>query len=129
VKVKIGDPVQIKLTAFPGETFSGKVISTDPASKLIEGVVYYGVTIDFQEPPSEVRPGMTADITIKTNSKENVLAVPQSAIEDKNGKTFVKILKDEKVQERQIQTGLKGSNDLVEVISGVQAGEEVILTQ
>ena len=77
--------------------------------------------------PSELKPGMTADITIKTAAKENVLTVPKSAIEKKDGKIFIQILKDEKAEERQIQIGLEGSDDLVEVISGVQAGEEVIL--
>ena len=52
---------------------------------------------------------MTADITIKTDSKENVLVVPKAAIEEKDGKTFVQILKDEKIEERQIQIGLKGA--------------------
>lgn len=127
VKIKIGNQVDIKLTAFPDKIFRGKVIAIDPAEKIVEGIVYYEVTIDFQEPPSELKPGMTADIAIKTDSKENVLAIPNLAIQEKDGKVFVQILKDEKIEERQIQIGLKGSNDLVEVISGIEEGEEVIL--
>jgi len=127
VKVKVDNPVDIKLTAFPDKIFKGKVFNIDPAEKLIDGVVYYEVNIYFEEFPREIKPGMTADITIKTDSKENVLTVPKSAIGKKDDKAFVQILKDGKNEERQIQIGLQGSNDLVEVISGLQQGEEVIL--
>jgi len=127
VKVKIDNLVDINLTAFPDKIFNGKVIAVDPAEKLIDGVVYYEVNIYFEEFPLEIKPGMTADITIKADSKENVLTVPKSAIEKKDDKAFVQILKDEKIEERQIKIGLEGSNDLVEVISGIREGEEVIL--
>lgn len=127
VKVKIGNPVDIKLTAFPDRTFQGKVITIDPAEKLIEGVVYYEINIDFEEAPPEIKPGMTADITVKTDLRENVLTVPKTAIEKKDDQVIIQILKDKKIEERQIQIGLEGSNDLVEVISGIQEGEEIVI--
>ena len=55
VKVKIGNPVDIKLTAFPDKIFKGKVIAIDPAEKIIEGVVYYEVTIDFEEAAAGIK--------------------------------------------------------------------------
>jgi HlyD family secretion protein len=125
VKVQIDNPVVIKLTAFPDQAFEGKVISIDPASKLIEGVVYYGITINFSEPPKQIRPGMSADITIKTAQKEGVLVIPGSAITEKNGKKLVQIVKDEKIEEKEIQTGLEGNDNSVEVLSGLQEGEQI----
>lgn len=127
VMVKIGNPVEIKLTAFSDRFFNGKVIAIEPAEKLIEGVVYYELTIDFDEALSEIKTGMTADITIKTDVKENVLSVSTSAIEKRDGKAFVQVLKGGQAEERQIEIGLEGSNDLTEVISGLEEGEEVIL--
>lgn len=127
VKVQTGDPVEIKLTAFPGETFRGKVIAIDPAEKLISGVVYYRVIIDFDQPPPETKPGMTSDILIETAKKENVLTVPDSSVTEKDGKNIVEVLKDEKIEEREVVLGLKGSNDFDEVISGLSEGEQVII--
>ncbi len=127
VKIKPGDPVDITLVAFPDEILKGKVISIDPAEKLIEGVVYYKVSIGFEEEKEGLKPGMTADITIVTNIKENVLSIPESALLEKDKKMFVQVFKNGEIEEREIEIGLEGTNDLVEVISGLEEGEEVIL--
>ena len=129
VKVKEGDPVDVKLTAFPNQIFSGKVILIDPAEKLIEGIVYYEVNIDFQNPPSELKPGMTADITIKTAQKENVLILPETAISEKNGVNTVQILNGENLEEKEIEIGLKGNNDMIEVVSGLSEGNQVVIEE
>ena len=127
IRIKPGDQVDITLVAFPDETFKGKVISIDPAEKLIEGIVYYKVSIGFEEEKEGLKLGMTADINIVTNIKENVLSIPESALIKKDKKTFVQVLKAGEIEEREIQIGLEGSNDLIEVISGLEEGEEIIL--
>jgi len=127
VKMEIGNPVSISLVAFPNRVFKGKVILINPAEKLIEGVVYYEITIGFEEIPEGIKPGMTADLVIKTASKENVLTIPKDAIQKKNGKTIVEVFKNGEIQGREVEIGLRGSNDMVEVLSGISEGEEVIL--
>jgi RND family efflux transporter MFP subunit len=127
VKINIGNSVDITLTAFPDETLKGKVISIDPAEKLIEGVVYYETTIGFETVSDKIKPGMTADVVIKTNSKENSLIIPESAIEKKDGKTIVQVLKGKSFEEREIEIGLQGSNDMVEVVSGLAEGERLVI--
>jgi HlyD family secretion protein len=129
VKVKINDTVAIKLPAFPTQIFSGKVISIDPAEKLVESVVYYTVTISFDDAPEGIKPGMSADVTIKTAEKSDVLVVPGAAVEKKDNKAFIQIVKeDNNLEEREIQIGLSGSNDLIEVISGLTEGEKVAIS-
>lgn len=132
VKIKIGNQVDISLVAFPEQTFEGQIISIDPAEKLLEGVVYYEVNIgpvpnSERWIPETAKPGMTADLTIKTVEKDNVLIVLEDAIEKKNGKTIVQVFKDDATEEREIEIGLWGNNDLVEVISGLREGEKVII--
>lgn len=126
VKIKIGNAVDIKIAAFPNETLTGKVISIDPAEKLVEGVVYYEVTVAFDQLKDGVKPGMTADVVIKTANKENVLLVPKEAVSE-NGKTTVLIYKNGKTEEREVQIGLEGSDNKVEVVSGLSEGEEVAI--
>jgi len=128
VKVGIGNPVDIALPALSEKILKGRVISIEPAEKLIGGVVYYEVAIGFdEEPPKEIKPGMTADIVIIANSKENVLIIPEDAIQKKNGKIMVQVFRDGLIQDREIEIGLKGSDDKVEVVSGLEEGEEIIL--
>ena len=115
------------MIAFPDEIFPGKVISINPAEELIENVVYYTATISFEAIPEGIRPGMTADLLIEIDSKENVLIIPEDAIVEKDGKSTVQIYQDEQIEEREIEIGLMGSDYMVEVISGLQEGEQVIV--
>jgi len=127
VKMEVGNLVDISLVAFPDQVFKGNVISIDPAEKLIEGVVYYEAVVGFEETPTGLKPGMTADVIIKTAQKENVLIISEDAIQKKDKKTVVQILRDGIVEDREIETGLWGSDDMVEVVSGLTEGEQVIL--
>lgn len=127
VKMNIGNQVDISLVAFPDQVFEGKIISFNPAEKLIEGIVYYEVTVAFGQIPSGVNPGMTADLIIKTASRENVLTISEDAIQEKDGKKFVEVLVGKNPEEREIETGLLGNDDIIEIISGLEEGEKIIL--
>jgi len=127
VNVKIDNPVNIMLVAFPGENFRGKVISIDPAENLIDGVVYYKTVVGFDESPAGIKPGMTADVDIRTELKENVLSLDEDAIQNKDEKIIVEVLKGGKIEEREVSVGLEGVNNLIEIISGLEEGEEIIL--
>ncbi len=128
VKVKINNPVDINIAAFPDKVLKGKVMLINPTEKLIDGVVYYEVTISPDgQWPVEVKPGMTADIVIKTASKENVLIIPEEAIQKKDGEVTVQVFKNGEMEKREIEIGLEGSNYEVEVVSGLEEGEEVVI--
>jgi HlyD family secretion protein len=128
VKIDVGNPVEISLVPFPEQTLMGEVINIDPAEKLIEGVVYYEAVINFEEIPDNLKPGMTADLKIEIITKENVLIVPEDAIQEKDDKVMVQVCKNGTFEERIIEIGLLGSNDMVEVVSGLKEGERVLIT-
>jgi len=126
VDVKVDNFVRINLPSFPDETLEGRVISIDPAEKLIDGVVYYEVNIIFDTVREGIKPGMTADIVIETDKKENVLIVSRAALKKINGEKIVRVFKKGKAEDRKIEIGLEG-DEYVEVISGLAEGEEVII--
>ncbi len=74
-----------------------------------------------------IKPTMTADIIIQSERRENVLVVPGEAVKKINNETTVEVLQGREVKEKEIEIGLEGSNDMVEVISGLKEGEKVIL--
>lgn len=126
-KVDLGNPVEISLDAFPEEVWSGQVAQMEPAETLIEGVVYYRITVVFDEMDERIRSGMTADITIETDKKENVLSVPYRAIVYKEeGQRLVRVLQEEEIVEIEVETGLKGSRGEIEIIKGINEGDKVI---
>jgi len=69
---------------------------------------------------------MTANVTIITDFKENVLILPQRAVLERNGKKFVRVPEDSTFKEIEVQTGLRGSGGEIEIISGLKEGDKVI---
>jgi RND family efflux transporter MFP subunit len=127
VNVDPGDAVKIDLVAFEGQTFEGKVLSVDPAEKIVDNVVYYETTIEFPSQPAGIRSGMTADITVEAAKKENVLRIPKNIIEEVDGKKMVEVVVGKKIEKREIETGFEG-NDYYEVISGLSEGDQVVVS-
>ncbi len=127
VDVKIGQEVSITFDAIENEKFSGKVVAIDPAETIIGGVVYYQTTILFDKTDERVRSGMTANIWIKISSSEETLFIPVSAIQKKEGKKIVKILSGKQIIEKEVVTGIKNDKGMIEIISGISEGEQVVL--
>jgi len=70
---------------------------------------------------------MTANVTIITAERDNVVKVPARAIIDKDdGTKIVRLLKDNQLQEVPVTVGLRGDEGLVEVTSGVNPGDQVV---
>ena len=126
-KIKLSQNVAITLDAFgPDKKFMGQVIFIDPAETKIQDVVYYQVKIQFMSGAEEIKPGMTANLTIYTDSRDNVLVVPSRAVKSRDGEKYVEILTAEKnVTQKTVTVGLKG-NEGIEILSGLNEGEEVI---
>ncbi len=128
-KIKIGDKASITLDAYGDDNvFTARVILIDPAETVVEGVPTYKVTLQFDERDERVRSGMTANIDIVTATKADVVAVPFRAVVDENGEKFVRTPNaDGKTFTKvPVTTGLKGSNGMVEITSGIEAGAEVV---
>lgn len=127
-KLKIQDAVVITLDAFGDDVkFGGKVLSIDPASTEVQDVVYYRVKVALDDSDKEIKPGMTANVTISTASVENVLYLPLRAVRT-NSERYVKVLVNGEAKDVSVKLGLRADDGLVEIIDGVKEGDEVILS-
>ncbi|MFA4833366.1 MAG: efflux RND transporter periplasmic adaptor subunit [Patescibacteria group bacterium] len=131
-KIKKDNSVEITLDAFgDGVKFTGRVYSIEPAETVIQDVIYYKVKVQFTEKDkakmASIKSGMTANVVITTNSRDNVLIMPSRAVVEKNGgDKYARILVDEKVIEAPVVIGLQGDEGMVEVLSGVKESDQVI---
>jgi multidrug resistance efflux pump len=126
--IKVGNPVTVTLDAYgSGVLFDAKVASIDPAETIKDGVSTYKVVLEFLDTDSRPKSGMTGTIIITTEKKENVIAVPQGIITINGGKKFVTVKEGATTSERQVETGSIASNGTIEIVSGLQDGEVVIL--
>lgn len=103
----------------------GSVTAVSPTSTVSSNVVTYSVTIALDSPPSSVRLGMTANVTVITGSKTNVLVVPNSAITTTGNSSTVTVLKNGQQATKSVVVGLVGSSD-TEIVSGLSVGEVVV---
>jgi len=126
-KVSVGNGALVTLDAYGRDVvFEAKVVAVDPAETIVDGVATYKATFQFAKNDERVKSGMTANIDIASANRENVIAVPQRAIIRKNGDQFVRILNGEDFEEVKVETGLRGSDGNIEIISGVSEGDKVI---
>jgi HlyD family secretion protein len=132
-KVETGDPADITLDALGYDrVFKGKVIFIDPAETTVQDVVYYKVTVIFDNnnviEEAGVKHGMTANVTIVTERKPGVLAAPQRSIVERNGDgSFIRIIdQNGELQEKKVTTGLRGDGGMVEILSGIDAGAKAV---
>lgn len=72
--------VKFDVDAFPGEEFTGQIqqLRLNPVSA--QNVVTYNVVIDVSNPKQKLKPGMTANLTITIDERNNVIKVPNSAL-------------------------------------------------
>lgn len=139
--VREGQRVTFTVDAYPNETFSGTVTQVRQNATTTDNVVTYEVAISAPNPDLKLKPGLTANVTIYTLERTNVLSVPSKALrftptketigpKDKivdcqgnqklwirDGRTFKAIA---------VQTGIT-DGVRTEIKSGIAAGQKVIV--
>ena len=127
-KLDLGDGAAVTLDAYGNDIeFSATVQSIDPAETIIEGVSTYKVILELSEENGRIKSGMTANIDILTDRKENVIAVPVRAVLNRNGDRVVRVLVGNEIQDKKVVTGIRGSDGSIEIQSGIQEGEQVVV--
>lgn len=127
--VKIGQPCEIQLDAFPDSRFQGVVHMIVPTADRTKATVM--VKIRFLEKDKNILPEMSAKVAflsreIKDEERKLFKAVNKNAVFDRNGKNYVFLIKDDRAILTQVQIG-KQLGYMVEVLGGVNAGDMVVL--
>ncbi len=126
-KIEVGSEANITLDAYGSDVvFAATVSKIDPAETVIEGVPTYKTTFQFKEKDDRPKSGMTADIIVLAEMKSGVLYVPQRAVVRENGRTYVRMEDNGGIKEVDVTTGLRGSDGVIEILSGLNEGDRVI---
>ncbi len=128
-KLKINNPVEVTLDAFGADIkLNGNVIAIEPGSTEIQDVVYYKVTVALNDTDKPIMPGMTANVSINTDTRTNAVYVPLRAVKTKEGSgKYVRILQNAEVTEVDVKLGLKADEGKVEIIEGLSEGQTVVV--
>ena len=139
--VKEGQRVSFTVDAFPDDKFEGQVTQVRQQATTESNVVTYEVVISAPNYDLKLKPGLTANVTIFTMEKDNMLAVPAKAlrfmpneallqkdqkIEDVEAPTKVWTLEGNTFKAHAVQTGTT-NGILTEITSGISEGTEVLV--
>jgi Cu(I)/Ag(I) efflux system membrane fusion protein len=123
--LSVGQSVNIALPAFPGRSFTGKVIFIYPT--LNTGTRTARVRIEIGNPDGALRPGMYASLELMDVPRNAALTVPDSAVLDSGTRRVVIVERGAGLFEpREVRLGMRGES-YVEVLEGVTAGERVVV--
>ena len=145
-QVAEGQRVEFTVDAYPDDVFEGTVKQVRLEATTESSVVTYEVVITAYNPDMKLKPGLTANVTIFTLEKDNVLAIPAKALrfipndetlagmgfsvsreslENMEGYREVWVKNGETVSPRSVKSGV-ASGDKVEIVDGLEDGEEVV---
>lgn len=129
-KIKVNDTANITLDAYGSDViFQAKVVSIDPAETIIEGVPTYKTTFQFIDGEDKIKSGMTANIDVKTAEKKHVLVVPSRTVKIDGETKSVSVLDADgkTVHDVQVETGIRGSDGNIEILSGLKEGNRIVI--
>ena len=127
-QISVGQPVEIEVQAFPGETFKGRISAVNPG--IQPGTRSQQIRATLKNPQARLRSGMFASVRTALPQRPTVLTLPRTAITyNPYGDSVFVIQEDDSglhVQRRQLETG-EVRDGQVEIVQGLQAGERVVV--
>ena len=130
-KVRIGQPVKVRVDAEPGKVMDGRVaelaiLPDSSSSRYTPNLKVYPCTIHISGYHPWMKPGMNAKVEIIVDQLADVLYVPVQSIEVEQDHHFCYISNNGALERREISTGLF-NDEFIEVRGGLQGGEAVAL--
>ena len=118
-----GQPVQIKVDAYPDEVFEGTLVRISPAANPENRSIT--VEAEVPNPARKLKAGFFASANIVTRSDAEALVVPETAVISFAGVTKLFVVRDDIAYERQVRVGTRDDMGLVEVLEGLHPDELV----
>ncbi|MEI6285765.1 MAG: efflux RND transporter periplasmic adaptor subunit [Bacillota bacterium] len=125
-KIRLGQRADFTIDAFPYATFSGTVTLISNKVTTQSSVNYYVVNISVDKTPKQLRPGLTARVSIITGENKHALIVPLLAIKEINSKQYVELRVNDKNEKRLVTIGLTDDEN-AEITSGLKENDIVVI--
>jgi HlyD family secretion protein len=126
-KVAVGQKTMLTFDAILGSEYHGAVVEVSQAGTVSSGVVNFIVTVELSDADAQVKPGMTAAVTITVQELNDVVLIPNRAVRLVDGKRVVYLLQNGQPVKVEVQLG--SSSDTMSVLASgdVKEGDSIIL--
>ena len=126
--IKLNQSANITLDAYPDKPIEGKVVHLAYDATLTNNVTTYEVDILPIDPPEFLRSGMTSNVSVEVEKKENVIRIPSIAVQTTEEGQMVLTGTEEKPRGIPVETGLDDGK-FIEIRNGLLEGEDVLVKQ
>lgn len=123
--LRLGQQATASADAYPLDRFVAKVVFLAPGVDAARGTIE--AKLEVEHPPAYLRPDMTVSVVIDGGKREGVLLVPGNAVRDAmTPSPFLLVLQGDHAERREVRLGVR-AGDAVEIASGLEPGESVVL--
>lgn len=126
--VKVGQPATMTFDAISGKTYEGQVTDVSMIGTSTQGVVQFGVTVSITNADAQVKPGMTASVSIVTQKKADALLVPNKAVHAKGSQRYVIVLYQGQQVQVPVTVGLTNDTSSEITSNGLKVGDQVVVS-
>jgi membrane fusion protein, multidrug efflux system len=124
LRAREGDSVRFRVAALGDRDFEARIYHVgemaDPASRQVEVAAWV-------RNPGVLKPGFFAEVTLATDTHTAALVVPEGAVQASERGFVAYVVKGGKVEAKTVQIGLRTGSGIVEIVSGLQAGDSVVI--
>jgi HlyD family secretion protein len=125
--VSLDQPAVVTFDAVLGKEYQGKVVDVSRVGTSVQSVVNFSVTVELTDPDADVKPGMTASVTVTIQSLENVLLVPNQGVHLVNSQRVVYILRNGQLLEIPVTLGASDETMSVVLSGDISVGDVLVL--
>jgi membrane fusion protein (multidrug efflux system) len=122
-RVRLNQSAWLSVEAAPGERFPARVLRISPIVEATTGTIK--VTLEIRD-AERLRPGMFARVYVETETRDDALVIPKAALSLESIGDTVYVAANGQASRREVELGFR-QGDLVEIVSGVDAGEQVVI--
>jgi multidrug efflux pump subunit AcrA (membrane-fusion protein) len=126
-RVAVGQPATVTFPAVPSLQVAAHVLSVDAISTVVSNVVTYPVTLSIDNAAPQIKPGMSANVTVVVAMANGVLHVPSTAVRGTGSTATVTVMNGGKASTVSVIVGVRGDQDF-EIASGLNQGDQVVVS-
>jgi len=123
-RVRPDQQVQVRVDAFPGETFNGAIYAVEPAVDEQTRTVLLRARVP--NPEVRLKPGMFVRVLLVLGERKNAMLVPEQAIVPRGNENFVFRIVDGKATLAKVELGARRTGE-VEIVKGLSAGDSIVV--
>jgi len=126
-RLRLGQPASVRVDAFPDRSFAARIRRISPRAVKQNNVNSFEVKLALVEPPTDLRIGMTADVSFQTGQLRADTVVPTVSIVTEDGRPGVLLVgRDRQPKFQPVELGPSSGKDTA-ILSGIKAGTRVFI--